>query len=158
MTKMIRCLLAGLVLSATMTVAALAAGVAINADSSGLALRGHDPVAYFTQGAPTPGDRAISAVHDGATYHFASEANRDTFLANPAAYLPAYGGYCAFGTAMGYKVDGDPEAWKIVDNRLYLNYSKGVQRRWESRQAHYITTADDQWSRIRDKSPEELRP
>ena len=157
MNKLIRNGIAGLVLSTTMAMSALAAGVDINATTTGLAMRGYDPVAYFTDGKPTRGDWQITASHNGATYRFASESNRDAFMADPAAYIPAYGGYCAFGTAMGFKFDGDPNVWKIVDNKLYLNLSKGVQTRWEGKQAHFISTANVKWSDIKDKDPEALR-
>lgn len=135
-----------------------AADVAVNADASGLALQGHDPVAYFTEGRPVAGREDLTASHEGATYRFSSAANRARFLADPAAHVPAYGGYCAFGTAMGYKVKIDPAAFSIVDDRLYLNYSKGVQSRWQEDPAGYIAKADENWTTIRDKSPEELRP
>lgn len=137
---------------------ARAAGVDVNADGAGLALQGHDPVAYFTEGRPVAGREDLTASHEGATYRFSSAANRARFLADPAAHVPAYGGYCAFGTAMGYKVRIDPAAFSIVDDRLYLNYSKGVQSRWQEDPAGYIARADENWTTIRDKSPEELRP
>ena len=156
MLKFISSALMGLVVSGFMFASAIAAGVEINATSTGLALRGFDPVAYFTVGAPTPGDWQITAKHNGATYRFANEENKAKFVANPQAYVPAYGGYCAFGTAMGYKFDGDPKVWKIVDNKLFLNISKGVQTRWESEQAKMITDANANWTKIRDKSPEAL--
>lgn len=157
MLKAITTALAGLAISATLLVSAFAAGVDVNATTTGLALRGYDPVAYFTTGAPTAGDFQITASHNGATYRFASEENKALFVADPEAYAPAYGGYCAFGTAMGFKIDGDPHLWRIVDNRLYLNLAPGIQKRWEADRANLIVSADDKWSEIADKSPEELQ-
>ncbi|MCR9135796.1 MAG: hypothetical protein NXI27_07375 [Alphaproteobacteria bacterium] len=157
MFKAITTALAGLAISATLFVSAFAAGVDVNATTTGLALRGYDPVAYFTAGAPTEGDFQITATHNGATYRFASEENKALFVANPEAYAPAYGGFCAFGTAMGFKFDGDPHLWRIVDNKLYLNLAPGIQKRWEADRANLIVSADTKWSEIADKTPEELQ-
>ena len=103
---------------------------AVNVDRSGLALKGHDPVAYFTAGQPTKGQIQFSVSHRGATYWFATAANRDAFKANPDKFAPQYGGFCAMGVALDKKLDGDPNAWKIVDNKLYLNVNKDVQKKW----------------------------
>ena len=157
MMKAILTTLAGVAVSATLFASALAAGVDVNATPTGLALRGYDPVAYFTKGAPTPGDFQITAEHNGATYRFASEENKALFVANPESYAPAYGGYCAFGTAMGFKFDGDPQLWRIVDNKLYLNLAPGIQKRWEADQANLIVSADTNWDKIAEKTPEELQ-
>jgi YHS domain-containing protein len=124
---------------------------AVNVDNTGLALTGYDPVAYFNAGHPTPGITAYTATWEGATYRFASSANREAFVADPARYLPAYGGYCAYGVAHGHKVKIDPDAWRIVDGRLYLNYSKGVQRQWLEDIAGFIATAERKWVELRDK-------
>ena len=157
MLNAIRTALAGAALSVALVVSALAAGVDVNATTTGLALRGYDPVAYFTNGAPTRGDFQITAEHNGATYHFASEENKARFVANPQAYSPAYGGFCAFGTAMGFKFDGDPHLLRIVDNKLYLNLAPSIQKRWEADRANLIVAADDNWPTIVDKTPEELQ-
>ncbi|MFW5678629.1 MAG: YHS domain-containing (seleno)protein [Pseudomonadota bacterium] len=119
-----------------------------NVDAAGLMLRGYDPVAYFTLGTPTPGSTDITAEHDGATYRFASNEHRELFLADPAAYAPAYGGYCALGAAMGRKFDGDPELWAVVDGRLFVNVNAGAQRRWQSNPEGFVTTADHNWPLI----------
>ncbi len=149
--------IAGAALSIALTVSALAAGVDVNATTTGLALRGYDPVAYFTAGEPTRGDFQITAEHNGAVYRFASEENKALFVANPEAYAPAYGGFCAFGAAMGFKFDGDPHLWKVVDNKLYLNLAPGIQKRWEADRANLIVAADDNWKTIAEKTPEELQ-
>lgn len=155
--KAVRQLIAGVALSAALATSALAAGVELNASSTGLALQGYDPVAYFTQGQPTKGNWKITANHNDATYRFASEEHKEKFLANPDAYLPQYGGYCAFGAAMGFKFDGDPNYWKVVDNKLYLNISQDVQQRWQGDTAQYIPLANEKWETIEDKSPTELQ-
>ena len=157
MMKAVRTTVAGALLGVAMMSSALAAGVDVNATSTGLAIRGYDPVAYFTEKQPTRGNWKITATHNGATYRFASEANKKKFLADPAKFVPAYGGYCAFGTAMGFKFDGDPNVWKVVDNKLYLNLSKDIQTRWEGKVTEFISTADTKWKAIKDQAPEALQ-
>lgn len=147
----------GILLSTTLFASALAADVDVNATTTGLAMRGYDPVSYFTNGAPARGNWKITAQHNDATYRFASEENKAKFMKNPAAYAPAYGGYCAFGTAMGYKFDGDPNVWKIVDKKLYLNLNKDIQVKWEGDRANYINTANVKWTSIKDKAPQDLK-
>lgn len=115
----------------------------------GYAVHGHDVVAYFTEGKPVAGKDDFTAEHDGATYRFASAANRDRFNSDPAKYAPQYGGYCAFGTAMGRKFDGDPNAWSIVDGKLYLNLNKDIQARWKKNVPGFIRGADNNWPKIR---------
>jgi len=122
-----------------------------NVDSSGLALKGYDPVAYFSEKRPVPGKPELTARHEGATYRFASAANRDAFAAAPATYAPQYGGYCAFGMASGYKAPIEPDAWTVVDGKLYLNYDSAVQRQWLTDVPGYISKADARWEKIRDK-------
>ncbi len=153
----LKTLVTGAALSVAIATSTLAAGVDVNASSTGLAMQGYDPVAYFTEGAPAKGDYKITTVYNDATYRFASEENKATFEANPEAYAPAYGGYCAFGTAMGFKFDGDPNHWKIVDDVLYLNLSQDIQERWETDIPGFITSASANWTEIADKTPEELQ-
>lgn len=137
--------------------AAIAAGPELNASSTGLALQGYDPVAYFTLGEPTKGSWKITSTHDDATYRFASEEHKAAFEANPAAYLPEYGGYCAFGAAMGFKFDGDPNHWKIVDGELFLNISQDIQERWVKDIPGFVEKADANWIEIADKEPAALQ-
>jgi len=139
------------VLMAVALGAAAVAGDAVNTDKHGLALQGYDPVAYFTEAKPTKGDPAITAEHLGATYRFASAANREAFLAEPDRYAPQYGGWCAYAMARGSKADIDPGAFKVVDGKLYLNYSAGVQKKWEQDIPGYIAKADDRWPEVRDR-------
>ena len=116
--------------------------------NDGYAVHGYDVVAYFTRGEPTKGDDRFSFEYLGATYRFTSAGNRDRFAADPAAYAPQYGGYCAFGTAMGRKFDGDPHAWRIIDGKLYLNVNKTVQARWLTDTAGFIRGANHNWPLI----------
>jgi YHS domain-containing protein len=138
------------------------AGAAVNTthgltlEGPGLALRGYDPVAYFTEGKPVVGKATYTATYNNATYRFASEVHLKTFKANPAQYVPQYGGFCAFGVAVGAKFDGDPELWKIEDDNLYLNLSPDIQEQWEKDIQGHITKANTNWPVIKDKAPTEL--
>ena len=116
---------------------------------NGAAIGGYDPVAYFEQGHPVAGNPAITADWEGATWHFSSAVNRDLFLSRPEDFAPQYGGYCSYAAAKGYVASTDPEAWAIVDGKLYLNYSKSVHNRWEKRRSKYIADADANWPGIR---------
>lgn len=123
----------------------------INTDDSGIAIHGFDPVSYFTEGEPTLGSPAYSYTWEGAEWHFASEANRDLFAQDPDRYAPEYGGYCAFAVSRGGTADIDPDAWSIVDDRLFLNLSPFVQRRFELRLDHNIEQADENWPSVRSR-------
>ncbi len=114
----------------------------------GGAIRGYDPVAYFTQGRPVEGKRAHAFKWKGATWYFTSAENRDRFRANPEKYAPRYGGYCAYAVSRGYTASIDPEAWKIVDGKLYLNYSKSVQSTWKEDIPGNIQKANENWPRL----------
>jgi YHS domain-containing protein len=127
--------------------AALAQKAPIYADSSG-AIRGYDPVAYFTQGRPVQGSKEFTHRWNGAVWRFASAQNRDRFAAAPQKYAPQYGGYCAYGVASGYAVKIDPAAWSVVDGRLYLNYDRSVQASWKSDIPGYIRKADANWPAV----------
>ena len=111
----------------------------------GIAVDGTDVVAYFTEGQPVRGTVAHAIAWKGATWHFASAANLETFMADPKAYAPQYGGYCAWAVAQGYTATTVPEAWRIVDGKLYLNYSRRIQRRWEQDIPGNIAAADANW-------------
>ena len=114
----------------------------------GVALRGYDPVAYFDVGQPTPGLPALSHDYKGSTFRFASEANRKKFVADPEKYAPQFGGFCALGTANGYKVKTEPDAFKVVDGKLYLNYNRKVLDLWTQDQAGYIARANKNWPEV----------
>lgn len=136
---------------------ALAGGADQSLGDDGLALEGYDPVAYFTEGEPTRGSADHSATFEGATYRFATAEHRAAFEANPDKYVPAYGGYCAYGLAMGQKVAVDPEVWEIVDGTLYLNVNQDVQERWEADIPGFIESADHNWSIVADMPAARLK-
>ena len=127
------------------------AGGATNIDARGLAIHGHDPVAYFIEGRPVVGKPEHKATVGTATYWFASEANLQTFEADPSKYEPQYGGYCAYGVAQGYKPDIDPTAFRIVDGKLYLNLSPAVQKRWQADIPGFINRANQNWSALKNQ-------
>jgi YHS domain-containing protein len=146
--------LAGLLAAVVMTVAAASyfapsangAQSAINTlGTNGVAIKGYDPVAYFTEGAPHKGKPEFTVMHNGVKWRFASAENKALFEANPEKYIPAYGGYCAFGVSQGYLVKIEPDAWSIRNGKLYLNYDKSVQKKWARKPATYIKQADKNW-------------
>lgn len=129
----------------------LALGVAqagtVNQDH-GVAIKGYDPVAYFTDNKPVKGSKAHSFVYEGVTYEFASAAHRKLFVADPEKYAPQFGGFCAYGTATGHKATIDPAAFTIVDGKLYLNYSTKVRDKWQQDEPGYIHKADEAWPTV----------
>ena len=129
---------------------------AVNVDESRLAIEGYDPVAYFTEAKPVQGSSQFTAEHLGATYYFSSAQHQSLFQGEPNKYAPQYGGYCAFGVSKEYKFDIDPEAWAIVDDKLYLNLNKKVQARWVPNKDELIVDADTIWTQIVDKPVTEL--
>jgi YHS domain-containing protein len=126
---------------------AMAASPEIYAED-GIAIDGTDAVAYFTESAPVAGDEAITFDYMGATWRFSTEANRDAFAADPTAYAPQYGGYCAYAVSQGYTASTVPEAWTVVDGKLYLNFSTSVRRRWERDIPGHIAAADANWPSV----------
>jgi YHS domain-containing protein len=133
--------------SAALALPHAAAAQAVYAEG-GVAIDGTDPVAYFTEGRPVAGDAAFTHDWNGATWRFASEANRAAFAADPEAYAPQYGGYCAWAVSEGYTASTVPEAWRIEDGKLYLNYSPRIQRRWERDIPGHVARADANWPTV----------
>ena len=109
------------------------------------AIKGYDPVAYFTDGKPVEGKKEFTYEWKGAKWFFASAEHRDQFKADPDKYAPRYGGYCAYAVAMGKTADIDPKAWKIVDGRLYLNYDQDIQKKWQADIPGFIEKANRNW-------------
>jgi YHS domain-containing protein len=126
-------------------------------DKTGFAVSGFDVVSYFdlpqvevgqSQREPQAGKAAITADHNGATFAFATEANRETFLGNPAKYVPQYDGHCAYGVAKGGKVPGNPTLWRIIDGKLYLNITKAVVGFWEEDIPGNLVLSEASWANI----------
>lgn len=151
---------------ATLALAALAlaaqAGTPVNVSQGmtlagvPLAIHGYDPVAFFTAGKAVVGEAAHTAVHQGAAYRFANEGNKKAFEKEPGRYAPQYGGFCAYGVALGAKFDGDPRVFAVSDGKLYFNLNPDIQKKWNEDRAGNIRKAEENWPTIRDKDPAEL--
>jgi YHS domain-containing protein len=111
----------------------------------GIAIRGTDPVAYFRQGKPIQGSAEFAHDWQGVTWHFSSAENRDLFARDPEKFAPQYGGFCAYAVSQGYTAPIDPDAWKIIDGKLYLNFDKKVQKLWEQDIPGFISKANANW-------------
>lgn len=138
--------IAGILIVFLLALPAMAAGK-VSTDW-GKAVSGYDPVAYFTEGMPVEGRSEYALEWNGATWLFASAENRGLFKSMPEKYAPQFGGYCAWAVSQGYTAQSDPEAWKIVDGKLYLNYSKSVQERWSKNIAGNIADGEKNWPGI----------
>jgi YHS domain-containing protein len=113
------------------------------------AIRGYDPVAYFTQHKPVKGSDKLVYQWQDAQWHFSNQANLDAFKAEPEKFAPQYGGYCAYGVAQGYTPETDPAAFKVVNGKLYLNLSKVVLHRWVKDIPGYVKDADQNWPALK---------
>jgi hypothetical protein len=112
---------------------------------NGLAVHGYDMVAYFTEAKPVRGSADFEHEWMGAKWRFATKQHRDAFAASPEKYAPQFGGYCAWAVGHNYTADTDPEAWRIVDGKLYLNYNRSIQQRWEQDRAKWIEEGHRNW-------------
>lgn len=113
-----------------------------------LAIRGYDPVAYFTEGKAVKGDKDFTLGWQGADWRFASAGNRDAFSEDPEKYAPQYGGYCAWAVSRNYTAPTDPDAFTLVNGKLYLNYNKRVMRQWLEDRDRNIEQADENWPAV----------
>jgi YHS domain-containing protein len=120
----------------------------VNATSEGVAIKGYDPVAYFTQNRPVQGSAEFEYPWNGAKWRFATAQHSELFIADPEKYAPRYGGYCAYAVSQGKTADIDPNAWTVFEGRLYLNLNKEVQGLWEKDMKDYIRKADENWPRM----------
>jgi YHS domain-containing protein len=132
------------------------AALADDAAHSTVGVGGYDLVTYQTGKKPLPGNGNYLTVHDGVTYLFVSEANKVAFDAAPTKYLPAYGGWCAFGVSVGKKFVGDPNVWEVVDGRLYLNLDNSIKTMWLGDVHGNIAKAEKNWPKIRNTDPAKL--
>jgi YHS domain-containing protein len=114
------------------------------------AIQGYDPVAYFTQSQPVKGSKGFSFTHADQAWYFASAENLEVFKSNPEKYAPQFGGYCAYGMSRGYKAKTEPDAWTIVDGKLYLNYNTDVRNIWNEKQSELIEKAKTNWSTVKE--------
>ena len=117
-------------------------------EPSGVAVRGYDTVAYFTQGKPAEGKEAFETEWRGAKWRFSSQEHLDLFRANPEKYAPQFGGYCAYGVAVGNLVKVEADLWDIVDGKLYLNFDEDLQEKWRKDIPGFIVQADEKFDRL----------
>ena len=117
-------------------------------NSDGVAINGYDPVAYFTEATHVEGSDAHMAEWKGAKWKFASAANRDRFAADPEAFAPQYGGYCAYAMSNGYIAPTDPDAWTVYEGKLYLNFNLSVRDRWSRDIPGHVASANKHWPGI----------
>jgi len=116
-----------------------------------VAIQGYDPVGYFENNKAIEGNKEIKTELNGAIYYFSSESNKALFLKNPAQYEPQFGGFCAYGMSEGYEASIQPEAFTIVDNKLFLNYNLKVKEMWSKEQTARIEKAFENWEKIQKK-------
>lgn len=128
----------------------------LSAAGAPVALHGYDAVAYFTEGKPEIGSDTLVYVHEGAAYRFSSQAHLDAFKQNPGRYAPQYGGFCAYGVAVGKKFDGDPRLWKIADGKLYLNLNEKIYRTFLEDVNGNVRKADSNWTKIEHAAVKDL--
>lgn len=114
------------------------------------AIKGYDPVAYFSVGMPVKGKKEYTCKWMESMWYFASDENRQIFESNPDKYAPQYGGYCAYGVAMGELYKVEPDSWGIVDGKLYLNFDSDIQKDWQADQNNFITQGDLNWPKIKE--------
>ncbi|MGE0699807.1 MAG: YHS domain-containing (seleno)protein [Hyphomicrobiaceae bacterium] len=113
-----------------------------------LAVSGFDPVAYHTQNQAVPGRPEFRVSWKGAEWRFATQANRDAFVAAPDRYAPQFGGYCAFAVASNAIASADPRSFAVVNGKLYLNQSPSIHASWLRDQAGFIRRAEANWPRV----------
>ena len=141
-------LLAGFMM--TIVASAIAQRSEVYTTSDG-AIHGYDAVAYLKDSKAVKGDAKFAYTWKDAKWLFSSQQNLDLFKASPDKYAPQYGGYCAYGTSQGHKAPTDPQAWTVVDGKLYLNYNTEVLGMWRKDKPGYIQKADKNWPAIKDK-------
>ena len=120
----------------------------LNQKILGIAIKGYDPVAYFTDGRATKGKSEYSYTWNDAIWYFSKPENRDLFATNPDRYAPQFGGHCANGLSKGKLVAADPEQWTIVDGKLYLKFNRTARNSWRQDKTARITKAEKNWAEI----------
>ena len=114
----------------------------------GIAIKGTDTVAYFTEGKAVKGNKQYSYKWGNTTWWFKNQQNRDLFAQNPEKYAPQFGGFCAWAVSQNYTAPIDPNAWRIVNGKLYLNYNRSIQNRWAKDIQGNITKGNQNWPNL----------
>lgn len=148
MKRMVDTAMASLIGIAMLAATGAAFAGEFNEEGGGVAIKGYDAVAYVNDQRPVKGSESWQTTYKGSKFLFASAANRDAFAAQPERFAPQFGGYCAYGTASGYKVDTRPEAFAVVDGKLYLNYNTRVLEIWNKDRTAKITQAEANWPEV----------
>ncbi len=117
----------------------------------GVAVNGYDVVAYFIDGKPVKGSAEFAFTLDSVQWLFSSREHLDLFKSDPERYLPQFGGWCAYGVSQNYKAPTEPDAWTIVNDKLYLNYNKKVRKMWLQDRDARIHTAEQNWTELKHK-------
>src|ERR1051325_10457568 len=128
-----------------MVTAAAAEKKLINVNKDGVAIQGYDPVAYFTESRPVKGEAQFQSYYNGATYYFSSLANKKTFDSNPKKYEPQFGGFCAYAVSQGHTAKIEPDAFQVLNDRLLLQYDKGVREKFNKDSLGNLKKADQNW-------------
>jgi YHS domain-containing protein len=115
---------------------------------SSSAIKGYDTVAYFTQEKAVEGNKKYQYQWKGAKWLFSSQKNLDLFAVSPDKYAPQYGGWCAYAVSQNTTASIEPDLFTIVDDKLYLNYNRKINKKWLNNQAQYIVDADKNWPKI----------
>lgn len=119
--------------------------------TDGVAINGYDAVAYFTEGKPVQGKESLTLKWNNANWQFASKENLQKFKSNPEEYAPQFGGYCAFGMSQGHKAKTEPNAFTVVNGKLYLNYNLQVKVEWSKDRDNLIGIAEKNWNQQKNK-------
>ena len=138
-------------LAATVATPVFAAKPPVFVGKNGYAINGYDPVAYFTMGKPVAGSMDHSVMHNGATFLFANTEHKSMFESDPERYAPQFGGYCAYAVSKGATAKTEPDAWTVVDDKLYLNFNTEVRALWKQAIPGNIERANNNWPDVLNK-------
>ena len=114
----------------------------------GTAIEGYDTVAYFTESKAVKGNRDFKHRWKDANWYFSSQENLELFKDDPEKYAPQYGGYCAYAVAKNDLAKIDPNQFTVLNDKLYLNYNKRINRKWNRKRDEYIADANDNWPSV----------
>lgn len=138
-------------LAATLATPAFAAKPSVFVGKNGYAINGYDPVAYFTMEKPIEGSTDHTAMHNGATFLFANAENKAMFEGDPERFAPQFGGYCAYAVSKSATAKTEPDAWTVVDDKLYLNFNTEVRALWKQDIPGNIERANKNWPDVLNK-------
>ena len=123
----------------------------VAAGADGVAIRGYDTVAYFTENRATKGNPEFTHLWRDVKWYFANAEHQALFTANPERYAPQFGGFCALGVSKGKAVAADPEAWTIVEGKLYMKFNEDARDRWRKDKDKAIEKAEENWVELQQK-------